>query len=400
LSESQFVTARREHSVVELNTKALLAWLRNRSREMTDLLGRLARAESPSLDPQAQREAFSILEDELSELGLRVERLPGHGTGDHLLASPTEADEDGPYQLLLGHLDTVWPVGTISEMPVRIRDGMLFGPGVFDMKGGLAQMLFALRALADLGVDTPFRPLVLINADEEIGSRDSRRHVERLARGATRAFVLEPSFGIAGRLKTARKGVGRFTLRLRGEASHAGLDPEGGVSAILEASHQIQRLFSLNDPERGTTVNVGTIDGGMRANVVAPEVLAEVEARVVTGRDAARVEQQIRELEPVAEGITLEVEGGFGRPPLERTPRNRRLWELARYAAVKLGIEIDEALVGGASDGNIASAHTATLDGLGAVGQGAHARDEHVIIDRMPERAALLALLLASSPRQ
>lgn len=394
------MTARREHSAVELDAKALLAWLRNRTREMTDLLGRLARAESPSLDPEAQQEVFSILEAELSETGLSVERLPGHGTGDHLLASPIEADEDRPYQLLLGHLDTVWPLGTISEMPVRLRDGMLFGPGVFDMKGGLVQMLFALRALAELGFEPPFRPLALINADEEIGSRDSRRHVERRARGATRAFVLEPAFGIAGKLKTARKGVGRFTLRLRGQASHAGLDPEGGVSAILEASHQIQRLFSLNDPERGTTVNVGTIDGGLQPNVVAPEALAEVEARVVTGRDADRVERQIRELEPVSEGITLEIEGGFGRPPLERTPRNRTLWDLARDAAAELRIEIDEALVGGASDGNIASVYTATLDGLGAVGEGAHARDEHVIIDRMPERAALLALLLASPPRQ
>lgn len=376
--------------------EAILAWLRERTTHMADLLERLARAESPSDDPQAQHEAFAILAGELSGLGFEVERLPGKTTGDHLLAVAGAGAGDQPYQLILGHLDTVWPVGTIDEMPVSLRDGTLSGPGVFDMKGGLVQMLFALRALAELGLDPACRPLALINADEEIGSRESRRHVARFAQGATRAFVLEPSFGPAGKLKTARKGVGRFTVRVKGVASHAGLDPKAGRSAILEVSHQIQHLFALNDPERGVTVNVGTIDGGLRPNVVAPEVMAEVETRVVTAGDAARIEERIRGLEPVTEGISLEVEGGFGRPPLERTPRNRALWGLARASAGELGIEIDEALVGGASDGNIASLHTATLDGLGAVGDGAHAAHEHVIVERMPERAALLAVLLAA----
>lgn len=366
---------------------------------MTDLLARLARAESPSLEPEAQSEAFSLLAGELSDLGFSVERLPGRKTGDHLLAKMPKGEESRPFQLLLGHLDTVWPTGTISEMPVRSGDGMLFGPGVFDMKGGLVQMLFALRALSELGIAPSCRPIVLVNADEEIGSRESREHVERLAREAVRAFVLEPSFGPDGKLKTARKGVGRFTLKVRGAASHAGLDPEGGRSAILEASHQVQRLFALNDPDRGITVNVGTIDGGLSPNVVAPEVIAQVETRVVTLPDAARVERQVRELKPITEGTSLEVEGGFGRPPLERTARNSRLWELAVCAASELGIEIGEALVGGASDGNLTSAHTATLDGLGAVGDGAHAEHEHVIVDRMPERAALLALLLAEPPQ-
>jgi glutamate carboxypeptidase len=366
---------------------------------MADQLGRLARAESPSLDPESHHEAFAILASELSGLGFSIDRLAGQTTGNHLLATPIGRSEGEPYQLMLGHLDTVWPTGTISRMPVRTRDGLLFGPGVFDMKGGLVQMLFALRALAELDIAPWCGPLALINADEEIGSVDSRAHIERLARGAARAYVLEPSFGPAGKLKTARKGVGSFTLRVRGVASHAGLQPEEGVSAILEASHQIQRLFALNDPDRRITVNVGTIDGGLRRNIVAPEVLAEVEARVVTAADAVRVERGIRSLSPVTEGISLEVEGGFGRPPLERTPRNRELWELARAAAAELEIEIDEALVGGASDGNITSLYTATLDGLGAVGDGAHAEHEHVIVDRMPERAALLALLLASPPK-
>jgi glutamate carboxypeptidase len=377
--------------------KALLEWLREATDEMTALLERLARAESPSDDPPAQREAFSLLAGEFSELGFEVERLPGERTGDHLLAS-TETAGDAPYQLLLGHLDTVWPVGTIEEMPVAIRDGNLFGPGVFDMKGGLVQMLFALRALAELDLEPACRPLALVNADEEIGSRDSHEHVARFARGASRAFVLEPPYGPAGKLKTARKGIGRFTVTVRGVASHAGLDPEAGRSAILEVSHQIQALFALNDPGRGVTVNVGTIDGGLRPNVIAPEAVAEIEIRVVTAEDAARLEQRIRGLEPTMDGVSVAVEGDFGRPPLERTARNREVWELAREQAGGLGLEIDEALVGGASDGNVASAHTPTLDGLGAVGDGAHAAHEHVVVDRLPERAALLAALLAAPP--
>jgi glutamate carboxypeptidase len=262
------------------------------------------------------------------------------------------------------------------------------------MKGGLVQMLFALRALAEAGLEPSVRPIVFVNSDEEIGSPSSVEHIRRLARAAVRAYVLEPSFGPSGKLKTARKGVARFRLRIKGEASHAGLRPEEGVSAILEASHQIQRLFELNDPEQGVTVNVGTIDGGLRPNVIAPEVVADIDARALREEDAARVEREILALTPVQDGISLEVEGGFGRPPLEPTERNRELWDAARRAAAELDIPLEEATVGGASDGNITSAHTATLDGLGPVGEGAHAAHEYVSVSQMPERAALLALLL------
>ena len=360
---------------------------------MAGLLARLALAESPSLEPAAQRRAAEILAEELTGLGFGVERLAGGRSGDHLLAERGGGDER-PRQLLIGHLDTVWPVGTVDRMPVRIEGGRITGPGVYDMKGGLVQMLFALRALRDLGLEPEARPVVFVNSDEEVGSPSSAEQIGLLARTAVRAFVLEPSFGPFGKLKTARKGVGRFTLRIKGRASHAGLDPEQGVSAVLEASHQIQRLFELNDRERGVTVNVGTIDGGLRPNVVAPEVTAEVDARVLRDEDARLVEAAILALEPVQEGITIEVEGGFGRPPLERTPRNRELWEAAQKAADALGIPIDEATVGGASDGNLTSRHTATLDGLGPVGEGAHAPDEYVSLSQMPERAALLALLV------
>jgi glutamate carboxypeptidase len=281
-------------------------------------------------------------------------------------------------------------------MPVREEGGRLHGPGTYDMKAGLVQMLFALRALREHGLE-PISPVaLLINTDEEIGSPESREHIEHLARSASRAFVLEPSFGPAGSLKTARKGAGEFVVTVRGRASHAGIDPGEGVSAILELSHQIQRLFALNDPERGVTVNVGTIDGGLRPNVVAPRAAAMVDVRVRTREDAERVEAAIRRLEPVQEGASIAIEGGFRRPPLERTARNRALWEAARAAAKTLGIPLEEAAVGGASDGNFTSRYAATLDGLGGVGDGAHAAHEHVLVARLPERAALLATLLCT----
>jgi glutamate carboxypeptidase len=279
-------------------------------------------------------------------------------------------------------------------MPVGTRDGVIRGPGVYDMKGGLAQMVFALRALRALGLEPSVTPVVFVNSDEESGSRESTRHIRRLARVAERAFVLEPSLGPRGKLKTARKGVGRFSVVVRGQAAHAGLDPTRGASAILELSYLIQALFALNDPARGVTVNVGTIDGGLSPNVVAPESRAVVDVRVPTAEDARRVEESILGLAPVTPGVKISVEGGMGRPPMERTPRNQRLWKRARKLAEALGLELEESMAGGASDGNTTSLFTATLDGLGAVGDGAHAPHEFVYVDRMLERCALLAILV------
>jgi glutamate carboxypeptidase len=382
---------------------AILASLRERTDEITALLERLVAAESPSLTPEAHREALEILAGELDELGFEVERVPGIEVGSHLLARPRPrewkaAGDDEQTQLLLGHIDTVWPLGTLERMPLRTEEGRLHGPGAFDMKGGLAQMLFALRALRERDLAPRLAPTVFINSDEEIGSVESRPHIERLAGEAARALVLEPSFGPAGHLKTARKGVGQFTIRVKGVASHAGLDPAAGASAVLELSHQVQRLFELSDLERGTTVNVGRIDGGVRPNVVAPAAKAVADVRVASPEEAARVEEAIRALEPVGEATSLEVDGGFERPPLVPTPRNLALWERAEAIARELGLPLRDAAVGGASDGNLTSAYTATLDGLGAVGDGAHAEREHVLIDRLPERAALLAMLLREPP--
>ena len=366
---------------------------------MAELLEKLVLAESPSLVPGSEAAALDLLDEELRRAGLTTRRLRGGNTGDHLFARPVARRRFGGYQLVLGHVDTVWPLGTAPRRPPRRVDGRLYGPGAHDMKGGLVQLVFALRALHDLSHVPALAPAVLVNSDEEIGSVDSRRHIERLARGAARAFVLEPPAGPDGALKTARKGVERFEILVTGRAAHAGTSPEEGVSAILELTHQVQQLFTLNDADRGVTVNVGTIDGGLRANVVAPEASALVDVRAPTEAAAADVARAIRSLRPKRPGASVEVDADLGRPPMTPTIRNRRLFVRAQRLAVELGLQIDEApVVGGASDANLTSELTATLDGLGAVGDGAHSRDEHVILAALPERSALLALLLLEPP--
>lgn len=377
-----------------IDASALLGGLRAQTEAMVDLVGRLARAESPSLERAAQREPFAMLAAELDDLGYVVRAIPGGVTGDHLYARPARRRRGAPHQLLIGHMDTVWPVGTLASMPVRREGDVLLGPGVVDMKAGLVQIVYALRALAEHGLQPAVTPVVYVVADEEIGSVSSRGLLVRLARGAARAFVLEAAYGPSGKLKTARKGVGHFRIVVRGRAAHAGVAPEEGLSAILELTHQVQRLFALNDPDRGITVNVGTIDGGLRPNVIAPRATARVDVRVPTSEAAVDVERAIRSLRPVTEGVTLEIDGGMGRPPMEATPRNLALWHEAERLAARLGLPLEHTAVGGASDGNYTSLYTATLDGLGPVGDGAHAADERIVISRLPERAALLALLL------
>ncbi len=376
----------------------ILRTLRRRSEAMAQLLERLAEQESPSTTPEAQGPLLAMIAGLFRDLGLRTRLLPGRNSGGCLLAVPARRTRGLPCQLLLGHADTVWPLGTRRKMPVHREDGRLAGPGVYDMKGGIVMMIEALRALRELGAEPPLPPVVLINTDEEIGSRESTRYIRRLARIADRCLVLEPSLGPDGRLKTARKGVGRFTITIRGRAAHAGLNPEEGASAILELSHVIQKLFALNDPERGVTVNVGMIDGGLRANVIAPTSEATVDVRVLHQEDAERIERFIRGLQPETEGITIEVSGGIGRPPMEPSEGNRRLWRLALEAGEVLGLELGEGTAGGGSDGNTTSRYAPTLDGLGPVGDGAHAEHEHVRLESLAERAALLAALLLAPP--
>jgi glutamate carboxypeptidase len=239
-------------------------------------------------------------------------------------------------------------------------------------------------------------PVILINSDEEIGSTESRHIIKRLAKIAERAFVMEPPLGLEGKLKTARKGLGRFTITVKGKAAHAGLDPGKGINAIVELSHQVQKLFAMNDFDKGITVNVGTIQGGISPNVVAPESKAVVDVRVLNKEDGEFISEQIYGLQPTIPDVEIKVEGGIGRPPMERTARNQKLWRLAKTKALLLGLDLEDATAGGGSDGNTTSTYTATLDGLGTTGDGAHAIHEFIFLDQLPERTALLTLLLLS----
>ena len=372
----------------------ILDHVRGREDELLDLCGELVAIESPSPDAIATRRVLDRLTSELDELGYRYRMSEPAKSGGFLFGRPAGRRRHRPTQLLLGHVDTVWPLGTLGSRPWSVVDGVARGPGVFDMKAGVVQILFALRALRDLDLDPPATPLVLINSDEEIGSRESTLAIDRLSRVASRAFVCEPGLGSSGAIKTARKGLAKYTVTVDGRAAHAGLDPEAGASAILELSSVIQRLFNLTDRERDVTVNVGTIEGGIQANVVAPWSQAVVDVRVLTPEDATSLDAAIRSLEPVTPGTTITVTGGFGRPPMARTERNAALFERARRIGSSLGMDLQEVTAGGGSDGNTTSQHTATLDGLGIIGDGAHAPSERIDLQNLAPRTALLAALL------
>jgi len=376
----------------------ILAHLQARKSDFVAFLEELTHVESPSVAPETQDRARKVIADRLRANGFHTVELSGKNHGGNLFARPTARDRSLPIQLLIGHYDTVWPLGTLRDMPFEVEGNIVRGPGVYDMKGGITQIIFALEALAHFGATPPVTPVVFANSDEEIGSRGSTHYIRRLSQAACRAFVLEPSLGRDGKLKTARKGVGRFSVRITGQAAHAGLDPDKGASAILELSHVVQSLFALNDPEKGVTVNVGTIEGGLRPNVVAPESGCVADVRVRTQADADHVTEAILGLSPVVPGTSLTIDGGIGRPALEPTPRNRKLWSLAQELSSQIGLDLHEGLAGGGSDGNTTSLYTATLDGLGPVGDGAHAPHEFLYLDETLERTALLALLLLAPP--
>ena len=374
-------------------SKRILKRCRAQHVEMLTFLERLVLSESPTMDPAAQKAPLDALREQLEAVDYHVMHVPRKHSGGYLLARPARREKGKAIQMMVGHCDTVWPHDTLFSMPFKRVNGTLKGPGVFDMKAGLTQIVFALKTLKSLGLATPFVPVVFVNSDEEKGSHDSRDAVARLAKIAQRAFILEPPYGLEGKLKTARKGIGRFTLTVTGKPAHAGLDPTKGASAILELSHQIQQLFALNDPLNGISVNVGMIEGGVNANVVAPVSKAVIDVRFPTPENGAWIEDKIRGLRPKNPETVIHIHGNVG-PPLVRNERNQQLWHRAKLAGEQLGLQLDEAIAGGGSDGNTTSLYTATLDGLGTPGDGAHARHEFIFPEKIIERTALLTLLL------
>jgi glutamate carboxypeptidase len=373
----------------------LLDWCRAEAGWLRQAVEALVALESPSDEKAAVDRCGHELAARLTALDGRVTRIPGAHRGDHIRA---DFDGRGPRVMLLGHFDTVWPVGQLSRMPLREERGRLYGPGVFDMKAGIAVAMLAMRARSALSIATllPWPPVTMLwTTDEEVGSGTSRVLVESVARECEAVLVLEPSLP-GGAAKTSRKGCGDFELVVHGISAHAGLDPDKGASAIHELAHQIVTLEGLQDRPRGVTVNVGVIAGGSRPNVVADLARARIDVRVPTMADAQAIEAKLRSLSPQRSGTRLELTGGVDRPPLERSPGVIRLYQYAREVAAELGKDLAEGAAGGGSDGNLTAAiGVPTLDGLGPCGDGAHATHEHVQLADVPWRAAFLVRLLS-----
>jgi len=380
--------------------KVLLQQLTPRLPEMLSALRTLTITESPSLEKAAVDRCSAVVAKQWRRLsGALIDRIAQKNRGDHLRITwtPTKSRPTGQL-LVLGHYDTVYASGTLRKMPFRISGGKAYGPGTFDMKAGIVQALFAAETLQHQPAsDQPRKRIVFLwTSDEEIGSESSRKLIEAEARRSDAVFVLEPSFGPRGALKTERKGVGEAELVVHGRASHAGLAPQYGVNAIHEIARQIARLETWNDLRRGVTINAGTVEGGSRTNVIPEIARVQLDLRATTVADMRRLERRLHTLRPELKGARLEVSGGFSRAPLERK-MSGKLFERAKALASEMDFALGECAVGGGSDGNFtAAAGIRTLDGLGAVGDGAHSSHEHVVIKAMPQRAALLAALLLS----
>lgn len=372
-------------------TTALRAFCESQHAWLLALIEELVSHESPTDDKRLVDRCGDRLAARLADAGGRVERFTSETTGEHMRA---EFGGGTRQVLLLGHFDTVWPAGQLARMPFEIRDGRLHGPGVLDMKAGIALGTLATRALFATQAPADTRVVMLWTTDEETGSDTSRSLVEREARRSDAVLVLEPALP-GGVLKTSRKGCGEFEVSVRGVPAHAGVDPGKGVSAIRELARQILAVETLQDLSQQISVNVGVISGGTRPNVVAEEARAMVDVRAPTRAAAARIEAAMQALTPHIPGATVTVTGGFGRPPMERTDGVARLFALAQDVGATLGQSVAEGGTGGGSDGNFCAAlGVPTLDGLGALGDGAHARHEHVLVDALIPRATLLAGLL------
>src|ERR1700733_9018160 len=381
-----------------LMMKHLQRQLRRRERGMVRMLGQFVRCESPSHQKAAVDRLGKLIASEWRRRGAKVSVLRDKTRGDSVRAEIWLGDGRPKGQIMvLGHLDTVYPLGTLATMPFRVEGGRAFGPGTFDMKAGLVLALSAIDALQALRVRPKKRLVFFWNSDEEIGSYSSRALTEREARRSDAVLVLEPAAGSEGQLKTGRKGIGTAEIIITGRSAHAGLDPGAGINAVLELALQIARLKDLNNPRRGIAVQATVIAGGTVSNVVPHHARAELDIRFTHVADAPKIERQLRALRPILPGARVEVRGGINRPPLERTPAVAALFDHAKKRMRELGQTLDETSVGGGSDGNFTAAlGVPTLDGLGAAGNGAHSVVEHVIIRSLPERAALLAGLLAT----
>ncbi len=376
--------------------KKIHRYLKTRQGAMVELLGKVVSIESPSTDPAAVERVARFLASEWRKRGARVSLIPTKGHGPILRAEVFLGRGKPKGQLLgLGHLDTVYSVGTLKRMPFKVSAGRALGPGTVDMKGGVVQALFAVEALRALKLSPVGRLVFMFTSDEEVGSTAGRPVLEAEARRSRAALVMEPSTGLHGALKTARKGVGEFELIVEGRAAHAGVEPEKGVNAVHELAAQILRVARLARPERGLTLNVDGVEGGTRTNVVAERARALVDVRIARMADGKWIERQMRRLKPVDKRAKLIVRGGINRPPLERTPPVVRLFRHARKLVQELGLDLQESATGGGSDGNFtAGLGVPTLDGLGGVGGGMHSPGEFVLVRHMPGRAALLAGLL------
>lgn len=376
----------------------ILRDLRVRQAAMVKLLGEFVRCESPSHDKAAVDRCGLLVAREWKQRGANVRILRQAERGNHVRAEIWLGKGKPAGQLMvLGHLDTVYPLGTLAKMPFRVAGGRAWGPGTFDMKGGLVLGLFAVDALRAARIAAAKRFVFLWTSDEEIGSESSRRAIEQEARRSDAVLVLEPAFGTDGRLKTQRKGVGGAEIIVTGRSAHAGIDPEKGVNAVHELALQIERLMRLNDPGRGITVQTTVVSGGTLTNVVPEHAQASVDIRYARLADAARLNRKLRDVRPVLKGARVELRRTGDRPPLERSASVRKLFAHAQSLMREMGLPLDEASTGGGSDGSFTAAlGVPTLDGLGAVGDGAHSPREHVLIQALPERAALIAGLLAT----
>lgn len=356
----------------------------------------MVECESPSDSPADVNRYVDLLIEHAKDIAspkvTKADRYGSHLRLDFKLAGHLKQGRI----LGLGHSDTVWPLGTLRSMPFLRRKGRLWGPGVLDMKSGIVFFIYAARALRDLDIPVKCKVSLLIVSDEEIGSPHSRSLTESEAKNSSSVLVLEPGTGLAGKLKTARKGIADYQLTVAGTAAHAGVDFSSGASAILELARQIERVAAFTDLDRGTTVNVGTIHGGTRTNVIAAEARAGVDVRIERAKDAAAIERKLHALPPFDKRCTLSVEGGLNRPPMERTKAIVQLFEQAKILGAEMGIAVEESSTGGGSDGNFTAVlGIPTLDGLGGVGEGAHASNESILINRIADRTALLAGLLS-----